>query len=154
MGKIAQVDDGLWRLIQPLLPARPEPKGPGGRPRHEDRKCMEFLVFMLRTGVPWNAMPSTAGSPSGITVWRRLCEWQEAGVWQKLHRLLLERLREADKIDFSRVSLDSSIVRAIGAGEKDGAKRRAPRKTGQQAPHRGRRPRRAAGLDPDDRPPK
>ena len=149
MGKIPQVDDGLWRLIEPLLPPRPEPKGPGGRPRHEDRKCLDLLVYMLRTGVPWRAMPSSAGFPSGITVWRRLCEWQDAGVWEKLHRLLLERLRESDKIDFSRVSVDSSIVRAIGAGEKGGPQSGASRQARQQTPRRRGPQRRTARRHPD-----
>jgi transposase len=153
MGKIPQVDDGLWRLSEPLLPARPPAKGPGGRPRHEDRKCLDVLIFVLRSGVAWNAMPTEAGRPSGITAWRRLCEWQEAGVWERLHRLLLERLRESGKVDFSRVSVDSSIVRAIGAGEKDGPKRRAPRKARHQAPLGRGRPRGSARLDRDNRRP-
>ena len=149
MGKIPQVDDGLWKLMAPLVPARREAKGPGGRPRYGDRECMDVIVYVLRTGLPWAAMPSWAGYPSGITAWRRLREWQEAGVWERLHRLLLERLHESGKLDFSRVSVDSSIVRAIGAGEKDGPQRRAPRQAGQQASHRRRRTRRAARDDPD-----
>ena len=153
MGKIPQVDDGLWRLIEPLLPARPPAKGPGGRPRHDDRKCLDVLIFVLRSGVAWKGMPTEAGSPSGITAWRRLVEWQQAGVWERLHRLLLERLRDSEKLDFSRVSVDSSIVRAIGAGEKDRPQRGASRKTRHQAPPRRGRARRAARLDRDDRRP-
>lgn len=149
MDKIPQVDDALWRLIEPLLPARPARRGPGGRPRYEDRMCLDVIVYVLRTGVPWKCMPSWAGYPSGITAWRRLSEWQEAGVWDRLHRLLLERLRESGKLDFSRVCVDSSIVRAIGAGEKDRPERRAPRQAGQQASRRRRRAGRAARGDPD-----
>lgn len=144
MGKLAQVDDSLWALIEPLLPSRPAAKGPGGRTPYEDRKCLDVIVYVLQTGLPWKCMPPWAGRPSGHTARRRLVAWQAAGVWEKLHRLLLERLREADRVDFSRVSVDSSIVRAIGAGEKDGTKSRAPRKAGQQARDRGGRPRHAA----------
>ena len=88
-----------------------------------------MIVYVLRTGVPWKCMPPWAGHPSGITAWRRLRAWQAAGVWERVHRLLLRKLREADKLDFSRVSLDSSIVRAIGAGEKVGPQRGASRQT-------------------------
>jgi transposase len=50
--------------------------------------------------------------------WRRLRAWQEAGVWDRLHEVLLARLRTADKIDWSRCIVDSSSIRAVGAGQK------------------------------------
>ena len=58
------------------------------------------------------------GCGSGSTCWRRLRDWQEAGVWGKLHRVFLDRLGEADKIDWERASLDSASVPAKrGASE-------------------------------------
>lgn len=69
-------------------------------------------------GIRWRDLPAEVGCGSGVTCWRRLRDWQEAGVWEKLHELLLAKLRAADQIDFSRVVVDSSSIRAVGAGEK------------------------------------
>ena len=73
---------------------------------------------MLQTGIPWEYLPQEMGCGSGMTCWRRLREWQEAGVWQRLHELLLAKLNEADRIDWSRAAIDSSHVRAFGGAAK------------------------------------
>ena len=73
------------------------------------------------------------GCGSGMTCWRRLREWQDAGVWQRLHELLLAKLNEADRIDWSRAAIDSSHVRALG-GRKDRPEPRRPLETRLQAP--------------------
>jgi len=105
--------DELWQVIEPLLPAeRPKPKG--GRPRIPDRNVLTGIIFVLRTGIPWEMLPQEMGCGSGMTCWRRLHAWQQAGVWQKLHQVLLDRLGEADKIDWTRASLDSASVPAPG----------------------------------------
>ena len=65
---------------------------------------------MLRTGTPWEYLPQELGFGSGMTCWRRLREWQAAGVWHQLHLLLLAELRGAGRLDFSRVSLDGASV--------------------------------------------
>jgi len=109
--------DELWQVIEPLLPAeRPKPKG--GRPRIPDRKVLTGIIFVLRTGIPWEMLPQEMGCGSGMTCWRRLHAWQQAGVWQKLHQVLLDRLGEADKIDWTRASLDSASVPAPGGDLK------------------------------------
>jgi transposase len=112
--------DELWVLIEPLLPAA-RPRTKGGRPRLSDRAVLTGIIFVLRSGIPWEHLPAELGWGSGMTCWRRLHEWQQQGVWVKIHRLLLRRLRQADGIDWSRAAVDSSSVRAVG-----GAKRRAP----------------------------
>ena len=113
------VDDDLWALIEPLLPKwTPSPRG--GQPRKPDRLCLTGILFVLRTGIAWEDFPQELGC-CGMTLWNRLHEWMEAGVWPRLHRLLLDRLRGADQIDFSRVLVDSGTVRAVG-----GAPRPAP----------------------------
>jgi len=113
------VSDELWEIIEPLLPEEP-PKPKGGRPRVEDRAALTGIVFVLKSGIPWEMLRKEMGCGSGSTCWRRLRDWQEAGVWEELHRLLLDRLGEADRIDWERASLDSASVSA-----KRGAKRPA-----------------------------
>ena len=117
------LSDELWNVISPLLPPeRPKPKG--GRPRVPDRRALGGILFVLKTGIPWEMLPREMGCGSGMTCWRRLQEWQEAGVWHSLHRLLLDRLGEADRIDWSRASLDSASVPAPGGAKKPGRIRR------------------------------
>lgn len=105
------VNDELWALVEPLLP--PEPLKPkGGRPRLSDRAVLTGIIFVLKSGIPWEMLPQELGCGSGVTCWRRLRDWQEAGVWEALHRTLLDRLGEADRIDWSRASLDSASIPA------------------------------------------
>jgi transposase len=115
--------DELWQVIEPLLPAEP-PKPKGGRPRVSNRAALTGILFVLRTGIPWEMLPQELGCGSGMTCWRRLRDWQEAGVWHRLHQALLDRLGERDRIDWSRASLDSGLVRAKGGAKPPGAIRR------------------------------
>jgi transposase len=105
------VSDELWAVVAPLLPAEP-PKPQGGRPRVPDRAALTGIIFVLRTGIQWELLPQEMGCGSGVTCWRRLRDWQAAGVWDALHHTLLDRLGEADRIDWSRASLDSASVPA------------------------------------------
>jgi len=111
------VSDDLWAVIEPLLPVIPlRPKG--GRPRVPDRATLTGIVFVLLTGIPWEMLPQEMGCGSGVTCWRRLRDWQMAGVWDDLHRELLTRLHQADRLDWSRACMDSASIAA-----KRGAKR-------------------------------
>jgi transposase len=105
------VSDELWEIIEPLLPDEPS-KAKGGRPRVPDRAALAGIVFVLKSGIPWEMLPKEMVCGSGSTCWRRLRDWQEAGVWEGLHRVLLDRLGEADRIDWDRASLDSASVPA------------------------------------------
>jgi len=107
------VSDELWRIVEPLLPAGPS-KVRGGRPRIPDRAVLSGIVFVLRSGMPWRMLPKEMGFGSGVTCWRRLRDWQKAGVWQRLHRALLDRLGKSGEVDWSRASLDSASVPAKG----------------------------------------
>ncbi len=111
------VPDDLWAVIEPLLPPQ-VPKPAGGRPRVPDRACLTGIVFVLRSGIPWELLPRELGCGSGVTCWRRLRDWQDAGVWDRLHRTLLDRLGEADRIDWSRAALDSASVPAKGGATR------------------------------------
>ena len=111
----------LWKRIEPLLP-KPKLRRfrfPGRKPI-DDRKALTGILFVLKTGIPWEDLPQEMGCGSGMTCWRRLRDWSKAGVWQTLHEVLLAELQEADRIDWSRAAVDSSSVRALGGGEKTG----------------------------------
>ena len=111
--------DELWKLIKPHLPERP-PRPKGGRPPLDDRKTLTGILFILKTGMPWEYLPAEMGCGCGMTCWRRLRDWYRAGVWDKIHRLLLNRLRQAKRIDFSRFLVDAIHVRAVGGGSQTG----------------------------------
>ncbi len=112
------VTNQLWAVVEPLLPKEP-PKPQGGRPRVDDRAALMGILFVLKTGIPWEMLHQERGCGSGMTCWRRLKEWHQAGVWEHLHEALLDRLGGADRIDWSRASLDSAAVPTPG-GEKTG----------------------------------
>jgi len=97
------------------------PKPQGGRPRIDDRSVLAGIIFDLKSGIPWDMLPKEMGCESNSTCWRRLRDWQEAGVWEELHRVLLNRLGEADRIDWDRVSPDSASVPAK-RGDKEPAR--------------------------------
>jgi transposase len=117
------ITDELWKIVEPLLPLElPKPKG--GRPRIDERAALTGIVFVLKSGIPWEMLPKEMGCGSGSTCWRRLRDWQEAGVWEKLHRVLLDRLGEGDEIDWERASMDSASVPAKrGAKEPERIRR-------------------------------
>lgn len=113
------VSDALWAVVAPLLPTeRPKPKG--GRPRLSDRAALCGIIFVLKSGIPWEMLPQEMGCGSGMTCWRRLRDWHQAGVWEALHQELLRRLQAADKLDWSRASLDSASVPAKRGARKPG----------------------------------
>ncbi len=115
------VEDELWALIAPLLSAPPRRFRYPGRRRLDDRLVLQGILFVLHTGIGWEHLPQELGFGSGMTAWRRLHEWQQAGVWKQLHRLLLDRLHAAGEIDWSRALIDASYVQA-----KKGAPGSAP----------------------------
>jgi transposase len=113
------LDDELWNVIEPLLPP-PKPRRfrfPGRQPI-EPRQALTGILFVLKTGIPWEDLPQEMGCGSGMTCWRRLQDWQAAGVWQQLHEALLAQLQGAGHIDWSRAVVDSSPVRALKGGPK------------------------------------
>lgn len=111
--------DDLWELIEPLLPP-PKPRRfryPGRKPM-DRRKVLTGILFVLKSGIPWEMLPKEMGCGSGMSCWRYLRKWQQAGVWQKVHQVLLAKLREAEGIDWSRAVVDSASVRAVWGGRK------------------------------------
>jgi len=139
------VSDELWGLIEPILPL-PKPRRfrYTGRKPIENRAALTGIVFVLRTGIPWEDLPKEMGCGCGMTCWRRLRDWQVAGVWDDIHHVLLNHLREADRLDWSRTAVDSSSVRAVFGGA-DRAEPYRSRQKRHEAPHPRRRPRDADG---------
>lgn len=105
----------LWAIIEPLLPKHP-PSPEGGRPRLPDRAVLTGILFVLKTGLAWEDLPAEMTCGSGMSCWRRLAEWQADGTWDRIHAVLLERLHDAGKLDWSRCVVDSSSVRAVFGG--------------------------------------
>lgn len=113
------VDDELWALVEPLLPpAKPRRRLHPGRKPLDSRKVLTGILFVLKTGIPWEDLPQEMDCGSGMTCWRRLHDWQEAGVWQALHKLMLTKLHQANRIDWSRAVVDSASMRAVFGGAK------------------------------------
>lgn len=113
-----RVSDGLWERVVVVLPEPPPRRFRyPGRKRADDRACLEGILFVLRYGVPWDAVPRGDGRPAGVTCWRRLRAWTDAGVWDRLHWVLVDELTRQGAIDMRRALVDSSVALA-----KKGAK--------------------------------
>lgn len=120
------IDDDLWAIVEPMRPPhRPPPKG--GRPFVDDRAALTGIVFVRKTGIPWMAQSAEMGCGGGVTCWRRLRNWRRAGVWDRLHVELRRRFAEAERIDWSRASVDARSVPAKrGAKSLARTRRTAP----------------------------
>ena len=101
-----ELTDEQWQYLRPLLP----PHKCRGRPRADDRKTLNGILYVLRTGCRWEDVPREYGSP--VTCWRRLRAWQEDGTWEHVWRSLLAALDEQGKIGWARAFLDGSFVPA------------------------------------------
>ena len=118
--------DAQWEKIRPLLPKRPK-RPRGGRPPSEDRKVLEGILWILRSGARWQDLPEEFPSPS--TCWRRLRDWEEQDVWLKLWRTFLGELNERQQINWSESFLDGSFAPAkkgaSGSARPRGARERS-----------------------------
>jgi transposase len=105
--------DALWQEIEPLLPPPPLRTSKGGRPPVDNRSALRGIIFINRTGVPWQMLPREAFGVSGSSCWRRLREWTRAGIWPQLHNRLLNRLGKVNGVALDHVVADSQSVRAL-----------------------------------------
>lgn len=115
------VSDALWQRIEPLLPPPPQRRFrfPGRKPL-DYRNILTGIVFVLKTGIDWDDLPAELGWGCGKTCKAYLKAWQKAGVWEGLHRVLLQELQDANLIDWSRAAADSTKARALGGGDDTG----------------------------------
>jgi transposase len=121
-----EVPDALWQRIEPLLPRKSRRFRYPGRKPLDDRRVLQGILFVLHTGIGWEHLPRELGFGCGMTAWRRLRAWQQAGVWERLHELLLAELHAADRLEWEWAVADSSHLQA-----KKGARKRVPaRSTG------------------------
>ena len=101
-----EITDEHWRRLEPLLPP---PRRGRGRPRADDRKTLNGILYVLRTGCRWGDVPRKYGSPT--TCWRRLRAWEENGISERIWRLLLARLDEQGKLQWARAFLMAASCR-------------------------------------------
>jgi transposase len=107
--------DAQWEKIQPLLPKRPK-RRQGGRPPANDRKVLEGILWILRSGARWQDLPEEFPHPS--TCWRRLRDWEERGIWLSIWRAFLSELNQRQQLNWSESFLDGSFAPAKkGASE-------------------------------------
>ncbi len=111
--------DELWNEIEPLFPRYVSSPG-GGQPPKSARTVLTTILFVLKTGIGWKDLPTEAFDCSYKTCLRRLQEWSQQGLWPRMHQRLLAKLRGADQLDWSRVLVDCSLVKAPLGGPKPG----------------------------------
>lgn len=111
-----RISDELWEQIEPLLP--PEtPKPKGGRPMMDNRKAMDAIFYVLRTGCQWKALPRSLGASS--TVHDRFQEWLKAGVFGRMWEVGLQKYDELKELDWQWQAMDGAMTKAPLGGEKN-----------------------------------
>lgn len=115
--------DDLWQEIADLFPVHQQ-SPEGGRHPKSHRQVLTAILFVLKTGIAWEDLPPEAFGCSYKTCKRRIDEWSRLGLWQRIHRVFLDRLRAADQLDWSRALVDCSTVKAPLGGQKQGRTRR------------------------------
>jgi transposase len=126
------VKSELWKKIEPLLPPE-KTKGGNGRPPIPNREVFTAIVFVLKTGIPWEDLPQEMGCGCGMSAWRRLEKWQKLGIWEKIHKTFLNELGQEGHIDWKRFLIDSSSIAAPKGGFKPAPTRRTVLRQGLNA---------------------
>jgi transposase len=106
------VSDALWAKVEPLVPPVRE-AGTRGHPPVPNRAALTGILFVLKTGIAWEDLPVEMNCGCGMTCWRRLRDWHAAGVWQKLHQVLLADMRAAGQLEMAAMVADASYLRAF-----------------------------------------
>jgi transposase len=125
------VTNTLWGRLQPLLPPPPRRRFRfPGRKSLDYRKVLTGILFVLKAGIAWDDLPAELGCGCGKTCRRYLRAWRQAGVWERLHGVLLAELNDAAQIDWARVLIDAPLAQAPERGESTGPNPTARSKSG------------------------
>jgi putative transposase len=125
-----EVSDELWDRVKPLIPPAPS-HAKGGRPRMDDRKAFEAIIYVLRTGLQWNALPAELGASS--TVHDRFQEWEQAGFFLRLWQAGLNEYDEIEEIQWEWQSVDGAMTSRPFRKRGDWSQSHRSRQTGSQA---------------------
>ena len=128
--------EAQWKKIAPLLPKPPKQRK-GGRPWIENRRVLEGILWILRSGARWQDLPEKFPHPS--TCWRRLRDWEERGIWLNIWRSFLSELNERQQLKWSESFLDGSFAPASRKNQAG---------QGDEVDGGGRRPRSSSGKLP------
>ena len=109
-----KLSDKQWDILQPLLPRQDFSKG--GKPRSDDKKTVEGILWILTTGAQWSELPAKYGSP--VTCWRRFTQWKKQGVWRNIWQKLLVMLDKQEKLTWEVAYLDGTFASAKKGGKK------------------------------------
>src|SRR5258708_10501424 len=104
-----KVSDVFWEHVKPLLPTAPS-HAKGGRPRMDDRRAFEAIIYVLRTGIQWNALPRELGA--SLTVHDRFQEWEQAGLFKTLWQAGLQTYDELAGIQWEWQAVDGAMTKA------------------------------------------
>jgi transposase len=115
----ARMPERFYELAQPLLPPEKAPGPEGGRRRVGHRTVLKVIWFVLATGCRWKDVPREMGC-CGETARTRLQAWEQAGIWDRVHHLVLSMLRQKNELHLETTIIDSTQVRAVGGGEATG----------------------------------
>ncbi len=106
------LDERLWSHLEPVIPVIRRRYRYSGRKRVTNRATLTGILFVLKTGIPWEDLPQEMGCGCGMTCWRRYQEWQRSGVWDRILSVLLPHLRKTGEVAFSQALLDVGVFRA------------------------------------------
>lgn len=122
-----KLTEAQWERIRPLLPEKKR-SSKGGRPRADDRKCFEGILWILWTGAPWSELPGQYGSPT--TCWRRLRQWEEDGTLLAMWRAFLADLNDRQKLRWDECFADGSFAPAKKGAPRSGKRNEAKVRSG------------------------
>ena len=115
----ARMPMSFYELARTVLPAEQEVGPQGGRSPIGRYRVLKVIWFVLVTGCRWKDLPRELGC-CGETARTRLQAWEQAGIWDELHKMLLTKLRQANELHAETAIIDSTQVRAFGGGDKSG----------------------------------